>query len=112
MELSRRGFLRIAGVGAGVSLLLEACSSAQPAQPTPAQTVAGNTGAPANGPLPTYLAPTNGPKPDFHSTDPRITDGFANFPKEPVKSWNGGTPSSNGTLNVLVPAYYPVPTAR
>ena len=58
------------------------------------------------------MPPTGGPKPDFHSSDPRITDGFVGFPKEPVKSWTAGAPSNNGTLNVLVPAYYPVPTPR
>jgi putative aldouronate transport system substrate-binding protein len=94
-----------------MALLMEACAPSQPAQPTPAPAASGGANAGA-GPLPTYRAPTNGPKPDFHSADPRITDGFSNYPKEPVKSWTGNPPSSNGTLNVLVPAYYPVPTPR
>ena len=111
MDLSRRGFIRLAGLGAGMSLLLQACAAPSP---TPQPTAAGSStgAASAAGPLPTYLPPTGGPKPDFHSSDPRITDGFLGFPKEPVKSWTAGPPSSNGTLNVLVPAYYPVPTPR
>jgi putative aldouronate transport system substrate-binding protein len=108
MDLSRRGFLQLAGGAMGMSLLLEACSAPAPA-PKPTAAPAGATGT---NPLPTYMPPTGGPKPDFHSSDPRITDGFVGFPKEPVKSWTGGSPSSGGTLNVLVPAYYPVPTPR
>ncbi len=109
MDVSRRGFIRLAGIGAGMSLLLQACSAPQSA---PQSTPASNGAPSASGPLPTYLPSAGGPKPDFHSADPRITDGFVGFPKEPVKSWSGAPPSSNGTLNVLVPAYYPVPTPR
>src|SRR5205823_11926402 len=58
-----------------------------------------------------YLAPQGGPKPDFHSTDPRITDGFVNYP-QPVKSWTGGPPGSGGTLNVFMAGYYPPPTPK
>src|SRR5207237_1194453 len=91
-----------ATLAAGVAL--SACAPSAPAQPSTAR-------APAGGPLPTYVPPIGGPNPDFHSTDPRITDGFANYPS-PVKSWNAPPPGSGGTLNVFVPAYYPQPTPR
>jgi putative aldouronate transport system substrate-binding protein len=115
MELSRRGFIRLTSAGAlagttGVAALLEACAPPQsPAKPAAATPGAASGGS---GPLPTYMPPTGGPKPDFHSSDPRITDGFINFPKEPIKSWNGGPPGSGGTLNVLMGGYYPAPTPR
>src|SRR5438876_205569 len=105
--MNRRDFLQLTS-GVGVALLVEACSAPAPApKPTSAPAASG-----ANGPLPTYIAQTGGPKPDFHSSDSRITDGFVNFPKDPQKSWSGGAPGAGGTLNVLVPAYYPVPTPR
>jgi putative aldouronate transport system substrate-binding protein len=92
-------------------MLLEACAPAAPApKPTAAPAAAGTAGS--SGPLPTYIAPTGGPKPDFHSTDPRITDGFNSYPKNPPKSWTGAAPSSGGTLSVFVAAYYPPPTGR
>src|SRR5215208_5208878 len=114
MELSRRGFIRLTSAGAlagttGVAALLEACAPASaPAKPAGATPAA----ASGSGPLPTYMPPTGGPKPDFHSSDPRITDGFVNFPKQPAKSWSGGPPGAGGTLNVLMGGYYPPPTAR
>jgi putative aldouronate transport system substrate-binding protein len=96
--------------GASMAWLVEACAAPGPApKPTTAPTGAGSTGA---GPLPTYLPPSGGPKPDFHSSDPRITDGFVNYPKDPVASMSGGAPGAGGTVNVLVPAYYPAPTPR
>jgi putative aldouronate transport system substrate-binding protein len=109
-ELSRRQFLRASVGAAGLALLLEACTNA-PATPkpgangTPAQSGAGN-------PLPSYIPSAGGPKPDLHATDPRITDGFLNYPKEPPKSLTSSTPGSGGTVNVLMAAYYPAPTAR
>jgi len=107
MELSRRGFIGLT-TGSGVALLLQACSLPAPSMPTPA--AAGT--APAGGPLPTYIASSGGPKPDFHSGDPRITDGFNSFPKDPLKSWSGGPPGSGGMLNVFMAGYYPAPTPR
>src|SRR5216684_1281213 len=107
MELSRRGFIGLT-TGSAVALMLQACSLPAPSMPTPA--AAGT--APAGGPLPTYIASSGGPKPDFHSADPRITDGFVRFPKDPMKSWSGGPPSNGGTLNVFIAAYYPPPTGR
>ena len=97
----RRDILRITG-GALALSVLNACA---PSAPQPQATLAPTS---ATGPLPTYLAPTSGPKPDFHSSDPRITDGFINYPS-PVKTWNAAPPGAGGTLNVFVPAYYPEP---
>ena len=104
-DVSRRAFLRLAAGGFGLAVLLEACTPAPVAKPTA-------SGPPATGPLPTYIPATGGPKPDLHSTDPRITDGFLRYPKDPPKSWTGGPPGSGGTLNVFMAAYYPAPTPR
>lgn len=102
MKLLRRDAIRL-GAAAATGLAV-ACAPSTPRQPTPAAATAG-------GPLPTYIPPSGGPKPDFHSTDPRITDGFVNYPA-PVKTWTAAPPGAGGTLNVFVPAYYPQPTAR
>jgi putative aldouronate transport system substrate-binding protein len=103
-RLTRREALSLGGAAFVTSVAVAACGPTTPVQPTSAP-------VPANGPLPTYVAPTGGPKPDFHSTDPRITDGFINYPS-PVKSWNAPPPGAGNTLNVFVPAYYPQPTPR
>jgi len=104
VSTTRRDLIRIGGAVLATSLAA-ACAPAAPApQPTAA--------APAGGPLPTYIAPAGGPKPDFHSADPRITDGFNNYPANPPKSWTAQPPGAGGTLNVFVPAYYPVPNPR
>src|SRR5216683_4055542 len=110
-QVSRRSFLRLTAGGAlaggvGLSLLIDGCA---PPPPPPKPTSAP---APGGGPLPTFIAQSGGPKPDFHSADPRITDGFVRFPKDPVKSWSGGPPSNGATLNVFIAAYYPPPTGR
>jgi putative aldouronate transport system substrate-binding protein len=103
MKLVRRDALRLGGAAVATGLAA-ACTPAAPAQPT--------SGAVSpSGPLPTYVPPSGGPKPDFLSTDPRITQGFVNYPA-PVKTWNAPPPGTGGTLNVFVPAYYPQPTAR
>ena len=111
MDITRRGFIRLTSAGAvaggvGLSALIDACAPA----PAPKPTTVPAAGGTSTGPLPTYIAPTGGPKPDFHSADPRITDGFNRFPKDPVKSWSGGAPGTGGTLNVFMAGYYPVPT--
>jgi putative aldouronate transport system substrate-binding protein len=115
MQIDRRLFLRLTTGSAlagslGVSALLEACTPASPTSKPAAPAAPG--AAPASGPLPTYIASSGGPKADFHSPDPRITDGFLRFPKDPVKSWSGGPPSNGGTLNVFMAGYYPPPTPR
>ena len=104
MITSRRDAIRLGGAVLATTLAA-ACAPSTPAQPTAAP-------VPASGPLPTYIAPTGGPKPDFVSTDPRITAGFNSYPANPPKSWNAAAPGAGGTLNVFVPAYYPEPTPR
>jgi putative aldouronate transport system substrate-binding protein len=104
VELSRRQFIRLAGQGAlGLSLLADACRPASPAAPALTSALS------AGGPLPTYMSPSGGPRPDFHSSDSRITDGFVKYPT-PAKSWNAGPPGTGGTLNVFMAGYYPPPT--
>jgi putative aldouronate transport system substrate-binding protein len=104
VRLSRREALGLSGAALATSLAVVACAPTAPPQPTSAP-------VPASGPLPTYMPPSGGPKPDFHATDPRITDGFVNYPS-PAKSWNAPPPGAGNTLNVFVPAYYPQPTPR
>jgi putative aldouronate transport system substrate-binding protein len=74
-------------------------------------TVPAAGGAPASksGPLPSYIPLANGPKPDYHSTDSRVSDGFDNYPKA-YKSWNKEPPGTGSTVNVYAIAYYPPPT--
>jgi putative aldouronate transport system substrate-binding protein len=103
MKLQRREVLRLGGIAVATGLAA-ACAPSTPAQPTPAASTTGS-------PLPTYLPPAGGPKPDFHSADPRITDGFVNYPT-PVQSWTAPPPGSGGTFNAFVPAYYPPSTPR
>jgi putative aldouronate transport system substrate-binding protein len=103
MTLTRRSTIHLGGVAVALGVAA-ACAPQPPAQPTPAAT-SGQT-------LPTYLAPQGGPKPDFHSADPRITDGFTNYPATNTKSWTAAPPGSGGTFNVFVPAYYPQPAPR
>src|SRR5919199_801403 len=105
-QLRRRDLLRLASGGLIACLLADAC--APPSPPAAAPTAAA---VPTTGPLPAYLPHTSGAKPDFHSPDPRITDGFLKYPT-PARSWTASPPGSGGLLNVFVPAYYPPPTPR
>ena len=105
-RVSRRAAL-LSGAALAVSIGLQACQApSPPAQPTSPPAAGGKTD-----PLPTYLPPSGGPKPDFHASDPRITDGFVNYPT-PVKSWTGAPPGGGGTLNVFMAGYYPPPTPK
>jgi putative aldouronate transport system substrate-binding protein len=93
--LSRRGFIRLAAIGAAVPLLA-ACGPAAPAAPTTAPAA----GAPAvakaadGGVYPTFMASSGGPKPDFPAVGPQYEDGFITYPKNPVKAL---PPSPSGT---------------
>jgi putative aldouronate transport system substrate-binding protein len=105
---SRREFMGTLA-GATVAGLIAACSAPTPAAPTTVAT--GATPAPGTktSVLPSYIPLANGPKPDYHSTDPRVSDGFDNYPK-PYKSWTKEPPGTGSTVNVYAIAYYPPPT--
>jgi putative aldouronate transport system substrate-binding protein len=115
--ISRRGFVRMAGGGVLVSslslqVILEACNPS-PAKPAaPAVVVSGGT--PSKGKnavaLPAYIPAQLPTTPDFHSPDPRITDGYDRFPKTPAKSWTKAPPGAGSTVNVFMVSYYPAPT--
>jgi putative aldouronate transport system substrate-binding protein len=106
-ETSRRAFLRTVAGGSLAAAFLGACSTPSP------------SAAPTSGPpppatrasaLPSYIPFTGGPKPDYHSADPRVTDGFDNYPRNPFKSWTKEPPGSGGNVDVFTVAYYPTPT--
>jgi putative aldouronate transport system substrate-binding protein len=104
LSFSRRTFLKWASV-AGVPLALSACA---PAIAPPAPTSA-PAAAPAAGPYPTYMPVANAPKPDYVNDDPRYDPGFENYPPSPYKATQGA-PGAGSTVNVLIAAYYPLPT--
>ena len=108
-NVSRRDFLAGALATAAGLPLLNACAPAAPSGPAPAG------GAPSGGQaktlFPTYVPIQNGPKADFHDTNPLYTDAFDNFPSNPQKA-NQGAPGTGSTVNILVTAYFPLPTPR
>jgi putative aldouronate transport system substrate-binding protein len=116
---SRRQFVGVLA-GASVAGLVAACTPAAPAAaPTAAPTgsgagakpVAGATPSAAkNSVLPSYIPLASVPKPDYHSNDPRVSDGYDTYPK-PYKSWTKEPPGTGGNVNVYAIAYYPPPTA-
>jgi putative aldouronate transport system substrate-binding protein len=116
--------------GASVAGLIAACTPppTTPAAPTAASTAkpvatagsapatgatpaaaSGGTPAAGNSVMPNYIPLANGPKPDYHSSDPRVSDGFDNYPK-PYQSWTKSPPGTGSTVNVYAIAYYPPPT--
>ncbi|MBV9326058.1 MAG: hypothetical protein JO352_20020 [Chloroflexi bacterium] len=121
---SRRQFVGIL-TGASVAGLIAACTPSTPAPPTAgtnAQPVAtsasggatpaaaaGGTPAARNSALPSYIPLSGGPKPDYHSPDSRVSDGFDNYPK-PYQSWTKAPPGTGSNVNVYAIAYYPPPT--
>ncbi len=111
---TRRQFLAASTAGALSALsvpLLSACTPTAPSPPAAAtQPLKPASGAAATTLLPTYVAFTGGPKPDYHSADPRITDGYEHFPKTFFKSWNKEAPASGGRVDVYIIAAYPPPT--
>jgi putative aldouronate transport system substrate-binding protein len=111
--MNRRGFVRMAGGGVligstGVQLLLEACGSPKP--PAPPAAAGGSNKNKNLAALPTYIAAKLPTTPDYHSPDPRITDGYDFYPKNPFKSWNKPAPGAGGKVDVFIVAYYPEPT--
>jgi putative aldouronate transport system substrate-binding protein len=105
--------------GASVAGLVAACSPSAPAAPASSPTSPPAAGArPASGTtpsasktsaLPSYFPLANVPKPDYHSSDPRVSDGYDNYPK-PYKSWTKEPPGTGSNVNVYAIAYYPPPT--
>jgi putative aldouronate transport system substrate-binding protein len=118
LEVSRRGFLRLAGGLAGAALtvsLAAACAPNAPtATPTRAATAAtGATGASTSGAsalYPTFLPASSGPKPDFPASGPGYDDGFNSFPVNPVKAMPGDPPGTGSTVRVMSIALFPPPT--
>ncbi|MGH2363666.1 MAG: hypothetical protein ACRDHX_03330 [Chloroflexota bacterium] len=127
--ISRRRLIQLGGLGAlGLPLLLEACGTAAAPASSPAASSAGassaatspsGSGAPAASagsaapktqPFPTYAAIQGGPKPDYHSSDPRITDGFDNYPANPAKFMTGSAPGTGARMDVFIANLYPPPT--
>jgi putative aldouronate transport system substrate-binding protein len=104
--------------GTGVQLLLEGCSppgSSGAGAPSASGTPAPAAGAPSArtknaGALPAYLPEQLPFTADYHSPDPRLTDGYDAFPKEPFTSWNKPAPGAGGKVDVFIVAYYPQPT--
>jgi hypothetical protein len=60
--------------------------------------------------MPTYIAPKLPTPPDYHSSDPRITDGYDRYPSSPARSWTKDAPGTGSTVNVFIVAYYPPST--
>ncbi len=113
--MKRRHFIRWSTAGAlvgtaGLPLLLSACSPSAPpaAAPTPAPGAA--AASKSAGPYPSYFPVANAPKPDYANDDPRYDPGFDNYPANPFKAIQT-PPGSGGTVNTLMAAYYPLPTA-
>jgi putative aldouronate transport system substrate-binding protein len=95
----------------GAPLALSACApGAAPTAPTSAPAGASGTAvSAAGGPYPTYVPVANAPKPDYANDDPRYDPGFENYPPNPYAATQGA-PGAGSTVNVLIAAYYPLPT--
>jgi putative aldouronate transport system substrate-binding protein len=110
--VSRRGFLAGALATAVGLPLLNAC--APPSAPSSPATGGGapagaKPGAAAKSVYPTYVPVANGPKPDYHDDNPLYSDAFDNYPQNPIKA-NPNAPGTGSVVNVLVTAYFPLPT--
>jgi putative aldouronate transport system substrate-binding protein len=125
VRIDRRAFVRWTGggllVGAvGAQALIEACSSPAPpaatSQPatTPLARAAATPGSAIKGKnaavMPTYAPPKLTGQPDYHSSDPRITDGYDRYPANPVKTWTKEAPGLGSNVSVFIVAYYPAST--
>jgi putative aldouronate transport system substrate-binding protein len=116
--LNRRGFLAGA-LAVGALPLLNACAPAAPSSAPPGPTagagaaaakpVARATAGAARSLFPTYIPVSGGPKPDYHDDNPLYSDAFDNYPQNPTRA-NQNAPGSGGVVNVLVTAYFPLPT--
>ncbi|MBV9595222.1 MAG: hypothetical protein JOZ87_00050 [Chloroflexi bacterium] len=104
--ITRRTFVQLAG-SAALPVVMGACALPRPA---PSGTPTAATTSKAAAALPTYIPAPQLTQPDYHSSDPRITDGYDSYPKNPPKSWNKAAPGAGSTVNVFMVAYYPQPT--
>ena len=129
-ELTRRGFLRVAGgITSGalaLPLLLDACGgTAAPAASTSAGGAPASTGAtgsssaassgsaaPSTASLyPTYSPLTGGPKPDFPAAGPLYENGYINYPLHPFDAFAGApAPGKGSTITAYTVNYFPPPT--
>src|SRR5579864_1852253 len=88
-----------------------ASATAQPAAAsTPATTIGGAIKGKNAAAMPTYIPPQLASQPDYHSNDPRITDGYDKYPSNPAKSWTKDAPGAGSNVNVFIVAYYPAST--
>jgi putative aldouronate transport system substrate-binding protein len=115
-RIDRREFVRWTGGGllvgaAGAQALIEACAPA-PVVSRETPQAAGTPAAKGKNAaaMPTYRQPQMLSQPDYHSPDPRITDGYDRYPTSPVKSWTKEAPGAGGNVNVFIVAYYPAST--
>jgi putative aldouronate transport system substrate-binding protein len=103
--VSRRGFLAGALATAVGLPLLNACAPPS----APSSPGAGAKPGTPKSLFPTYTAFTGGPKPDYHDDNPLYSDAFDNYPASPFKA-NQSAPGTGNLVNVLIPAYFPLPT--
>jgi putative aldouronate transport system substrate-binding protein len=112
-NVSRRGFLAGAlATAVGVPLLNACAPAATPAAPAGGGQPAAGGATAAKSLLPTYIPPANGPKPDYHDANPLYSDAFDTYPANPVKANGSAAPGAGSTVNILVTAYFPVPTIK
>jgi putative aldouronate transport system substrate-binding protein len=112
-NVSRRGFLAGAlATAVGVPLLNACAPAATPAAPAGGGQPAAGAATAAKSLFPTYIPPANGPKPDYHDANPLYSDAFDTYPANPVKANGSEAPGAGSTVNILVTAYFPVPTIK
>ena len=112
-NVSRRGFLAGAlATAVGVPLLNACAPAATPAAPAGGGQPAAGGATAAKSLFPTYIPPANGPKPDYHDANPLYSDAFDTYPANPAKANGSEAPGAGSTVNILVTAYFPVPTIK
>ena len=107
--LSRRTFVRFAGLAAAGPLLLSACSRVAPPAASTLSAATPPLRADASAAFPTYQAIANRPTPDFPSAGALYEDGYNNYPANPVASV-AQTPGTGGSVTAFVQPLQPPPT--
>jgi len=92
-----------------VSVAAGAPAATKPSAAPPAASALPSVRGKAAAVLPSYIPLQGGPKPDYHSTDPRLTDGFENYPKNPVQFMKTA-PGTGATMTPLISLLFPPPT--